>query len=283
MFLIKSAVDLDITLSSFRKKGKKIGFVATMGALHEGHISLIQRSKQENDTTVCSIFVNPRQFNDPADLAKYPRPIERDIHLLGSANVDILFLPEVNDVYPQNYISPQVDLNGLENVLEGSARPGHFKGVGQVVKRLFECVKPDRAYFGQKDFQQTLVIKHLVKQFQLPIEIINCPILREPNGLAMSSRNIRLSDEDRQQSGFIYAALNKLKHNCTEMSLSEALNIARKDIESQNGAVIEYFEIVNPENLQSIDKIEKDEIAIALIVVNYHGVRLLDNLYLSVN
>jgi len=281
MFIIKSAVDLDITLSSLRKKGNNVGFVATMGALHDGHISLIERSKRENDTTVCSIFVNPRQFNDSNDLAKYPRPIERDIYLLENAEVDFLFLPEVNDIYPSNYIEPQVDLNGLENILEGAARPGHFKGVGQVVKRLFECVKPHRAYFGQKDYQQTLVIKQLVKQFQLPIEIASCPILREPNGLAMSSRNIRLSDAYRQQSGFIYAALCKLKQNCAKMTSTEALTIARNDIEGQEGAVIEYFEIVNAENLQTIQSIRKNELAIALLVVNYHGVRLLDNLYLS--
>ncbi|MFM9945404.1 MAG: pantoate--beta-alanine ligase [Bacteroidia bacterium] len=280
MIVIKSPFELDILLNRLRGSKKKIGFVATMGALHNGHISLIERSKSENDTTVCSIFVNPKQFNDVEDLEKYPRPIEADIKLLTESKTDILFLPSIQDIYPINYIELLINLNGFDNNLEGKLRPGHFQGVAQVVKQLFNFVKPDKAYFGQKDYQQTLVIKQIVKQFKLPLEIVICAILREENGLAMSSRNIRLTIEQRNKAEFIYKTLLDLKENIKIMSYNEAIEKGKESILKNEGAIVEYLTIVDAETLLPIESIKDIECAIAWVVVNYFGVRLLDNIYL---
>lgn len=280
MIVIKSAPELDHFLNALKIKNKKIGFVATMGALHSGHISLIERSRRENDTTVCSIFVNPRQFNDPKDLEKYPRPIEKDILLLTKAGCDVVFIPSYEDIYPPDYVEPEINLEGLDTILEGAMRPGHFHGVALVVKRLFDCVRPDTAYFGQKDYQQTLVIKQIVKEFKLPIKIEVTEILREENGLAMSSRNIRLSEEQRKSAGFIYSTLLQLKKNIKSVDLNEALEQARETLLKEDNIKIEYLVVVEPETLLPIKKMEENKPAIALVVVNYFGVRLLDNLYL---
>ncbi len=280
MIVIKSATELDHFLNGLKIKNKKIGFVATMGALHAGHISLIERSNKENDTTVCSIFVNPRQFNDPKDLEKYPRPIEKDILLLTKAGCDMVFIPSYEDIYPPNYVEPKINLGGLDTILEGAMRPGHFHGVALVVKRLFDCVKPDTAYVGQKDYQQTLVIKQIVKEFKLSIKIVVTDILREENGLAMSSRNIRLSEEQRKSAGFIYSALLQLKNNVKHLDLNEALKQAKETLLNKDNATIEYIAVVEPETLLPIKKMDENKCAIALVVVNYFGVRLLDNLYL---
>jgi pantoate--beta-alanine ligase len=280
MIVIKAATELNHFLNGLKIKSKKIGFVATMGALHSGHISLIERSNRENDTTVCSIFVNPRQFNDPKDLEKYPRPIEKDILLLVKAGCNVLFIPDYEDIYSPNYVEPKINLEGLDTILEGAMRPGHFKGVALVVKRLFECVKPDAAYFGQKDYQQTLVIKQIVKEFKLPVKIVVTEIHREENGLAMSSRNIRLSYEQRNRAGFIYSALLQLKSNLKYLDINEALIKAKESILKEAGAKIEYLTIVEPDTLAQIEKIDQERSAIALVVVNYFGVRLLDNIYL---
>lgn len=280
MIVIKSPIDLNILLNKVRKEKKKIGFVATMGALHGGHISLIKRSKTENDTTVCSIFINPRQFNDLKDLEKYPRPIEQDIKLLTESGADILFLPESDDIYPNNYLEPAIDLEGLDNILEGAIRPGHFKVVALVVKRLFDCVKPDNAYFGQKDFQQTLVIKEVVKQFNIAIKIVICDIVREENGLAMSSRNVRLNAEQRKQAAFIYSMLLQLKKDAKTLPLEEAINKAKSDILKNEGVQLDYLTIVNPKTLIPMETLTEDNTSLALVVVNYFGVRLLDNIYI---
>lgn len=280
MMVIKSARELDYILNELRVKNKKIGFVATMGALHLGHISLIERSNIENDTTVCSIFVNPRQFNDPKDLEKYPRPIEKDILFLTMAGCSILFIPSYDDIYPSNYIEPKINLGGLDTILEGAMRPGHFHGVALVVKRLFDCVKPNTAYFGQKDYQQTLVIKQIVEEFKLPIKIVVTEILREENGLAMSSRNIRLSEEQRKSAGFIYSTLLQLKENIKYLDINESLALAKETLLNRENTKIEYLTIADPETLLPIEKMGNSKAAIALVVVNYFGVRLLDNLYL---
>ena len=280
MIVIKSPIDLEILLNKIRGNNKKIGFVATMGALHDGHISLIKRSKEENDTTVCSIFINPKQFNDSNDLEKYPRPIENDLILLKEVGADIVFLPDYNDIYPQNYIEPEINLSGLDNVLEGLIRPGHFKGVALVVKRLFECVNPDVAYFGQKDYQQTLVIKEIVKQFKIPSDIAVCSILREKNGLAMSSRNIRLSAEQREQASFIYKMLLQLKEDVKSLPLKEALNKAENILLKNEGVQIDYLTIVNQQTLVPEETLNLGKSSVALVVVDYFGVRLLDNIYL---
>lgn len=280
MIVIKSPIDLEILLNKIRGNNKKIGFVATMGALHDGHISLIKRSKEENDTTVCSIFINPKQFNDSNDLEKYPRPIENDLILLKEVGADIVFLPDYNDIYPQNYIEPEINLSGLDNVLEGLIRPGHFKGVALVVKRLFECVNPDVAYFGQKDYQQTLVIKEIVKQFKIPSDIAVCSILREKNGLAMSSRNIRLSAEQREQASFIYKMLLQLKEDVKSLPLKESLNKAENILLKNEGVQIDYLTIVNQQTLVPEETLNLGKSSVALVVVDYFGVRLLDNIYL---
>jgi len=281
MFLIKTTKDLDTIIHKQKTDNKKIGFVATMGALHKGHVSLIERSKRENDTTICSIFVNPRQFNDKNDLINYPRPIEKDIIILEEAGCDVLFLPSPEEVYPEDYQDTPIELGALESVLEGAMRPGHFKGVALVVKRLFDCVKPDRAYFGQKDFQQTLVVKELVRQFKMPIVITVNDILREENGLAMSSRNIRLNNEQKNLAGFIFKALQTLRDNVFSVSFEEAVRIATVDILKHEGTRIEYIEIVDAENLEKLNKFIAGRKAVVLIVVNYFGVRLLDNLIIS--
>ena len=263
MLIVKTSSDLSDMLINRNVAKKQIGFVATMGALHRGHISLLERSKKENDTSVCSIFVNPRQFNDSNDLKNYPRPIENDIILLTEAGCDILFLPAAEEIYNADYIEPKIDLFGLESLLEGSSRPGHFKGVAVVVSRLFDCVKPDRAYFGQKDFQQTLVIKELVRQFNLPIEIVINDIVREESGLAMSSRNIRIPTDKLQKAGFIYDALLQLKQNVRKISINESLDIAKQEILKNKLTKIEYLEIVNPETLKTISDLTNQLHAIA--------------------
>ena len=280
MIVIKSPIDLEILLNKIRGNNKKIGFVATMGALHDGHISLIKRSKEENDTTVCSIFINPKQFNDSNDLEKYPRPIENDLILLKEVGADIVFLPDYSDIYPQNYIEPEINLSGLDNVLEGLIRPGHFKGVALVVKRLFECVNPDVAYFGQKDYQQTLVIKEIVRQFKIPSVIAVCSIFREKNGLAMSSRNIRLSAEQRERASFIYKMLLQLKEDVKSLPLKEALNKAENILLKNEGVQIDYLTIVNQQSLVPEETLNLGKSSVALVVVDYFGVRLLDNIYL---
>lgn len=280
MIVIKSPVDLEKILLKPRQENKKIGFVATMGVLHNGHISLIKRSKHENDTTVCSIFINPKQFNDPKDLEKYPRPIENDLRLLTEEGTDIIFLPDYNEIYPPNYIEPEINLLGLDTMLEGLIRPGHFKGVALVVKRLFECVKPDVAYFGQKDYQQTLVIKEIVRQFEIPTVIEVCSILREENGLAMSSRNIRLSAAAREKASFIYQVLLQLKADVKNLSLKEALKKAENTLLENEGVKIDYLTIVNPLTLVPLETLNKGESSLALVVVDYWGVRLLDNIYI---
>ena len=280
MIVIKSPVDLENLLLKSRVDNKKIGFVATMGALHGGHISLIERSKIENDTTVCSIFINPKQFNNSNDLENYPKPIENDLKLLTEVGTDIIFLPNYDDIYPETYIEPEINLYGLDNVLEGLIRPGHFKGVALVVKRLFDCVKPDIAYFGQKDYQQTLVIKEIVKQFNIPTEVAVCNILRDENGLAMSSRNIRLNNEQREHASFIYNMLLQLKEDVKVLTIKDALIKAENVLLKEEGVQIDYLTIVNPQTLLPEESLTTENSSLALVVVNYFGVRLLDNIYI---
>lgn len=278
MIVIKSVADLEKTLRPSRNI-LKIGFVPTMGALHEGHLSLIRQSKLECDLTVCSIFINPKQFNQASDLNLYPKPVENDICMLAESGADVLFLPDVSEIYPDTYVEPNITLGYIETVFEGKQRPGHFKGVALVVKRLFDCVQPDRAYFGQKDYQQTLIIKSIVKAFNLGIGIKVCDIIREPNGLAMSSRNIRLKPEHREKAGFIFELLSNLENRVVELGIEAALNFVKIEIGKIPNAVLEYLEIVDEHSLEPI-AIEKRR-GVALIAVNYHGVRLLDNKLLN--
>jgi len=281
MFIHKSADLLYIELQKQRSQGNKIGFVPTMGALHTGHRSLLERARAENDTVVCSIFVNPTQFDDKADLDNYPSTIDSDMEMLRSVNVDYLYYPEVEYVYPNGEASDDVDLAGLDVIHEGALRPGHFQGVAQVVKRFFEIVQPTSAYFGQKDFQQTAVIGQLIKVCDFDTKMVVCPIVREPHGLAMSSRNERLSPVERDKASFIYKSLLKLKERCFFKPLSEALITTIKYLKSIEDASLEYLICVDGDSLQEVNELSDSDYVVALTVVKYGGVRLLDNIILK--
>lgn len=281
MKLIKTANKLTILLDNLRAGDNlvTIGFVPTMGALHEGHLSLIERSTKENDITICSIFVNPTQFGEKKDLETYPRPIEADIDKLISAGCDILFLPEVDEVYPPSYQQQEFDLQGLDFKIEGKQRPGHFQGVCNVIYRFFTIIQPDKAYFGQKDFQQTVVVKRLVKLMNSKTEIVVVPISREANGLAMSSRNQRLSDKHRAEAHFIHDGLLKIKDLAPKVGLKAAMDEVARSYASVDGAVIEYLTAVDPISLDEVEELG-DHTAV-LTVVRFHDVRLLDNIILN--
>lgn len=259
----------------------KIGFVPTMGALHDGHISLVKQAKEMCDYVIVSIFVNPTQFNNPSDLEKYPRTLEKDTNLLAQTDVDFVFAPSADEIYPPNYISPIINLGILDKVMEGKFRPGHFHGVVEVVKRLFEIVNPDFAYFGKKDFQQVAVIKHMVHAFQLPITVVECPIIRNEYGLAMSSRNARLSPEEQKKALVIYETLLFAKNNIENYTPNELMEVCRKQIEASD-LKLEYVEIVHPTTLISLS--EKWEDGAVCCIAAYCGeVRLIDNIVLTEN
>ena len=273
--------DIQTALKKERRRNKTIGFIATMGALHEGHISLIRKSKQENDITVSSIFVNPIQFTNPKDLIKYPRTLKEDLALLESNGCDYVFSPEVKEMYPEEQESiPVRDFGRLEKVMEGKFRPGHFKGVAIVVKKLFDIISPDIAYFGKKDYQQLLVIRSLVSQFKLPVRVIGCPIIREPDGLAMSSRNMQLSIGERKVASLIYQVLCKVKEKAGTTSVNELKNWAIKKISSNPDFTVEYFEIVDKQTLLVLETWKNKENAMACTAVYLGGVRLIDNIEL---
>jgi len=257
-----------------------IGFVPTMGALHQGHLSLVGESKNNNDITVCSIFINPIQFNNKQDLEKYPRNRDEDLSLLQSAGCDYVFEPEVNEIY-QNGI-PVLDLNfgTLDKVLEGKFRPGHFKGVAIVVQKLLEIITPDNAYFGKKDFQQLLVIRHLVSSLQLPVKIHACPIFREPDGLAMSSRNLRLTIGERQIASLIYSTLCKVRDKAGQLPVKELRQWAIKKINSNTAFTVEYFEIVDKNDLHILENWKDRQNMLACTAVFLGDVRLIDNIEL---
>ena len=283
MHIIKASEDLSIYLNSIRKDNPKvtIGFVPTMGALHAGHASLIEASVIKSNITVCSIFVNPTQFGEVTDLEKYPKPIEKDIDLLLKYGCDVLFLPKYEEVYPTEYVQQEFDLEGIDHKIEGASRPGHFQGVCNVLYRFFEIVGPDEAFFGQKDFQQTVVAKRLATLIDSPPKIVTVPIKRETNGLAMSSRNIRLSDKGRNNAAFIYKALTDLLSDLSEMSLIDAIAKAKQFIGAQKGARIDYFVAIDTETLEEIISLEECDSAAVLTVIEYEGVRLLDNIILK--
>jgi pantoate--beta-alanine ligase len=265
-------------LQPLKSSGKCIGFVPTMGALHAGHISLIKKAKTENDIVVCSIFVNPTQFNDPNDLIKYPRTPEKDRELLLNAGCDILFFPSINEMYPEKD-SRVFDLGELDKVMEGAHRPGHFNGVAQIVSKLFYAVMPDKAYFGKKDFQQLAIIKFITHQLKLPIEIIACDTMREKDGLAMSSRNVRLSEEERNQALQLSKVLFFVKENASRLSVDELKIHATKMLSEYNLIKLEYFEIVDTDTLQSIEKVVPGK-TVACIAAFVGNVRLIDNISL---
>jgi len=260
-----------------RASGNTIGFVPTMGALHAGHLSLIEQAQQFNDEVVCSIFVNPSQFNDPKDLEKYPRTIEADIKMLEQVKCDVLFNPEVDEIYDDN---EQWHLNTgeLEHLLEGKFRPGHYQGVTQVVFKLFNIVKPDTAYFGQKDYQQFLIVSKMVDLLSMPVKLVMCPIRREEDGLAMSSRNIQLTTDNRLHALILSKTLNWVKDNFESAPISELKTAAEQMIGTEPDVELEYFEIADGDTLHQAT--EKTKNIIALVAARVGKTRLIDNVLL---
>jgi pantoate--beta-alanine ligase len=265
-------------LTDMRNRGLSTGFVATMGALHHGHLSLIQQAKKDNDLAICSIFVNPTQFNDPADLEKYPRPIAHDTKMLEQAGCDILFNPEVSEMYADNE-HWHLALGEIENLLEGKFRPGHYQGVTQVVYKLFNIIKPDVAYFGQKDYQQFMVITKMVQLQNIPVKLVMCPILREADGLAMSSRNIHLTAEDRLHSLILSKTLNWVKENFDANHITELQNKAAELINAEEGVSLEYFELADGDSLEPANQATKN--VVALVAARVGKTRLIDNVLIN--
>lgn len=277
--IINTIAALKSVLQPIKSTVHKIALVPTMGALHSGHVSLIQKAKQLADVVVCSIFVNPTQFTDPKDLEKYPRPLEHDIKMLEEAGCDYVFMPSVKEMYPQPE-SWHIDLGPAEFLLEGEFRKGHYQGVTQIVKKLFDAANPDIAFFGQKDFQQVLMIQNMVAHFQMPVEIVSCPIIREDDGLAMSSRNIHLSPSDRQNALVLSQALNYVKDNFESQTIPQLVLKAKQIINSVPGVELDYFTIADTKTLLPEDK-KMAQNSIALVAAKVGETRLIDNVILN--
>ena len=269
-------VDIQRFVEEKHNLGLKVGFVPTMGALHEGHLSLINRAKNDNDIVVSSVFVNPIQFNNPTDLEKYPRTPELDIEKLKNAGCDAVFMPSVEEMYPEK-VEDHYDFGDLERVMEGACRPGHFNGVAIVVRKLFEIVNPDRAYFGEKDFQQLAIIKKMVANLNMGLEIVPCPIIRENDGLAMSSRNVRLNEAERAIAPKIFATLNDAVSKKDSMSPAEMREYALAKYAEIKEFDVEYVEITDEINLQSITNWDECEHARIFVALQLGPVRLIDN------
>ncbi len=278
MILYKDQAKLSGYLKKARDKGFSIGFVPTMGALHQGHLALVDFSKKNTGLTLCSIFVNPTQFNDPADFKKYPITIENDLKLLYEAGTDLVFLPDLEEIYPAglNQVSAY-SLGHLETILEGKYRPGHFQGVCQVVHRLLEIVSPDKMFMGQKDYQQCMVVDHLIKSYKIPTQLVTCKTIREFTGLAMSSRNMRLSETERQKASELYRTLQMLEQTVKPGSLKNILLEARNRL-SDLGFRVDYLEICDAVDLTILESWDGKSPLIALVAAFLGEVRLIDNL-----
>jgi len=282
MLIFNRQEDLKNHLMSVTKENTTIGFVPTMGALHQGHLSLIEKSLTENQVTVVSIFVNPTQFNNPEDLEKYPRTLEKDTQKIETVSQDvIIFAPSVDDIYEGKTIAKAFDFGGLENQMEGKHRPGHFDGVGTIVKRLFEIVTPTNAYFGEKDFQQLQIVKKMVEKHQMPVNVIGCPIYREPNGLAMSSRNERLTAQQKEDSSLIYKTLKTAKEKFGTESAKEIADWVESVFKKNPEFKLEYFQIADEGQLLPIDKKDNTKKYRAFIAVFINSIRLIDNISLN--
>ena len=281
MLLYKKVDDLNASVRYEKNRKRRIGFVPTMGALHEGHMSLIRAAQEKEDIVVCSIFVNPTQFNEQKDLETYPRTPHKDILLLERVGCDILFMPEAAEIYPPGLDTKlDLDLQLLDTVMEGAFRPGHFEGVAEVVKRLLDIVVPDSLYMGQKDFQQLTIIRHVIQQLGLPVELVMCPIKRKKNGLAMSSRNVRLSEDLRNRAGVIHQTLVQSEEWIRQMSPDEAEKKALQAL-TIPGFRPEYFKIVDPITLQEVSNAKKPSSLIACTAVWAGNIRLIDNKLLN--
>jgi pantoate--beta-alanine ligase len=269
-------------LTSIKTSNSSIGFVPTMGALHQGHLSLMQQSMQENQATVVSIFVNPTQFNNPEDLEKYPRTLDEDIKKMSDLSSEIiLYAPTVTDIYEGKTVSQSFDFDGLENQMEGKFRPGHFNGVGTIVKRLFEIVEPTNAYFGEKDFQQLQIVKKMVVKNSLNVNVIGCPIYREPNKLAMSSRNTRLSPKEKEEAAIIYKTLIEAKAKFKKNSATTVIDWVQKSFENNFKFKLEYFQIADETTLLPCLRKNKNKKYRAFIAVFVNNIRLIDTISLN--
>lgn len=282
MQIFNKNIELREFLTSIKSKNSTVGFVPTMGALHEGHLALMSQSIQENDLTVVSIFVNPTQFNNPDDLAKYPRTLEADVEKMSALSDKIIvYAPTVEDIYEGKTTANSFDYDGLEHQMEGKFRPGHFDGVGTIVKKLFEIVTPTRAYFGEKDFQQLQIVKKLVTKNHIPVEIIGCPIHREPSGLAMSSRNERLSSTERKEAAVIYTILKEAKEKFQTQDADLVEDWVKNEFKKHPLFQLEYFVIADESTLLPINFKEKHKKYRAFIAVFVNNIRLIDTITLN--
>tara|TARA_B100000287_G_scaffold182700_1_gene172835 strand:+ start:24 stop:872 length:849 start_codon:yes stop_codon:yes gene_type:complete len=282
MTLFKEKSDLNKKIGYIKEKNLTIGLVPTMGALHKGHLSLVERSLVENDFTIVSIFINPTQFNDKEDLANYPKNLTKDCDFLEAISDDIIiFAPEISDVYDKNISVKKFDFQGLDRFMEGKYRKGHFEGVATVVSRLFEIVKPNKAYFGEKDYQQLKIIQQLVVQYRIPVNIIGCKIIREDDGLALSSRNSKLGSHSRNIASKIFELLNYCRVHFDSMNLDEIINHVNIFFEKISEIELEYFIIADSETLIPAKEIIKDKQYRAFVAVRLDGVRLIDNIELN--
>ena len=279
MFVAKTILELQQKTAELKGNGT-VGFVPTMGALHRGHLSLVEKATSENQVVVVSIFVNPTQFNDPKDLERYPRTLEKDLELLAPTGCQLVFAPDAKEVYPEQD-TRKFNFGKLEEVMEGKHRPGHFNGVAQVVSKLFNMVQPDKAYFGLKDFQQLAIVKNMVKQLNLPVEIVPCPIVREESGLAMSSRNELLSADERKNAAVIYKSLTEAKELSRSISVKELEKRVAENINLNPFLTVEYVEIVDDELLQPVKSWDEKNTKVACVAVFCGKVRLIDNVVLN--
>ena len=281
MKIFNNKKDLKDCLLDYKTRKKTIGFVPTMGALHEGHLSLIENAKLKNHIVVVSIFVNPTQFDNVEDLKQYPKTIENDIKLLRSVSCDILFSPSVEEIYSEDIASEKFNFDGLEHQMEGAFRKGHFDGVGTIVKTLFEIIEPNKAYFGEKDFQQLLIVKKMVKKKNLPVKIKGCEIFREQDGLAMSSRNARLSKEQREAGPFIYSTLNNVQQKFDTEAITKINEWLENEFKKQPLLTLEYFTIADEKTLKTAEKKDINKTYRAFIAVFAGDIRLIDNIGLK--
>ena len=281
MKVFKTKTELKTYFKEIKSENDKIGFVPTMGALHQGHLSLIKQSKENNHFTVASIFVNPTQFDKKEDLDNYPKTLESDLDLLEKAACDIVFAPSIEEIYHDNIVSIHFDFDGLENEMEGKYRAGHFNGVGTIVKTLFEIIAPTNAYFGEKDFQQLQIVRKMVKKSKLNVSVIGCPIYREDSGLAMSSRNKRLSEKEKKAASIIYKVLKKVVEKSSSETISDIEQWVSVEFKNHPLFDLEYFTIADIETLKTVSKLSPNSQYRAFIAVYANTVRLIDNISIN--
>ena len=276
MEIVSTRKDLRNKIDRWKNEGKVIGFVPTMGALHKGHLSLVKEARKHCDVVVVSIFVNPTQFNNPDDLKTYPRDLDKDVKMLEELDVELIFAPTVKEMYPEED-TRQFDFGNLDKVMEGKYRPGHFNGVAQVVSKLFDQVTPDKAFFGEKDFQQLAIIRRLVKDLKMPVDVVGCPIVREPDGLAMSSRNMLLTPEMRKNAPVIAETLSESLNFAPGKTVKETIDLVTEKINNTGELEVEYFEIVDGDTLQAVENWDDSNYIVGCIAVFAGKVRLIDN------